>query len=593
MNNSNLKKILNEVEDSQKYKSSYWIKMTKGISLNENLFEWSNNGAFGNISEATILKRFYHYFFQRLLFLKDKKIFKSKNYYAMRHICSLVNRNLNLDCLRHVYTHNILDPIYRESKRICSIGDGRCNFISIIIYCYKNIDKIVHVNLPEVLYADYILIKQLGIIKDNEIIFISCEEEMNKALENNTIKLILLTPNFSQYLKNKNIDLFVNIASFQEMNYSMIDNYFEIIKSNQAFFYCCNRESKSLDSNRIIKYSNFPFGNTNTIFYNYCPWHQDYYDYFPPFIKKYDGAHIHSLVKYGKIDNKIYSYYLSKDKKKYSFFKNFKNLIFYILKVFVKKIIQINIIRKLFNSLLILSSDNLKTINHNKKSLKFINTNSITNYRIETFSSKEPETLNWIDSFEENSVFWDIGANIGLYSIYASKTKNIKTISFEPGIFNIELLSKNIFVNKLQNNIKIFPLPLSNVTEFNIHSFSNIMHGGALNSFGSNLSQDGERINSIFEVQSFGITPNDVVEKLSFATPDYIKIDVDGNEHLILEKADKILETAKSVVVEINEHFIDQKNKSFNILTEKGFKLKNKYFFSDTEAQFNYHWFKN
>ena len=47
----------------------------------------------------------------------------------------------------------------------------------LIIYCYKNIDKIVHVNLPEVLYADYILIKQLGIIKDNEIIFISCEED--------------------------------------------------------------------------------------------------------------------------------------------------------------------------------------------------------------------------------------------------------------------------------------------------------------------------------------------------------------------------------------------------------------------------------
>ena len=119
------------------------------------------------------------------------------------------------------------------------------------------------------------------------------------------------------------------------------------------------------------------------------------------------------------------------------------------------------------------------------------------------------------------------------------------------------------------------------------------MHGGALNSFGSNLSQDGERLKSVFEVQSFGITPNDLVERLSFTTPDYIKIDVDGNEHLILEKADKILESAKSVVVEINEHFIDQKNKSFDILTEKGFKLKNKYFFSDTEAQFNYHWFKN
>ena len=190
----------------------------------------------------------------------------------------------------------------------------------------------------------------------------------------------------------------------------------------------------------------------------------------------------------------------------------------------------------MFNSLLILSSD-IQKLYHNKKSIKFINTNSITNYRIETFSSKEPETLNWIDSFEENSVFWDIGANIGLYSIYASKTKNIKTISFEPGIFNIELLSKNIFLNKLQNNIKIFPLPLSNITEFNIHSFSNIMHGGALIHLDLIFLKMVKRINSIFEVQSFGITPNDVVEKLSFAKPDYIKIDVDGNEHLILEKA--------------------------------------------------------
>ena len=51
-----------------KYKSSYWIKMTKGISLNENLFEWSNNGAFGNISEATNLKDFIIIFFKDYYF---------------------------------------------------------------------------------------------------------------------------------------------------------------------------------------------------------------------------------------------------------------------------------------------------------------------------------------------------------------------------------------------------------------------------------------------------------------------------------------------------------------------------------------------
>ena len=42
------------------------------------------------------------------------------------------------------------------------------------------------------------------------------------------------------------------------------------------------------------------------------------------------------------------------------------------------------------------------------------------------FLFKEPETLKWIDKFEnkENDIFWDIGSNIGLYSIYNS----IKTI---------------------------------------------------------------------------------------------------------------------------------------------------------------------
>ena len=37
------------------------------------------------------------------------------------------------------------------------------------------------------------------------------------------------------------------------------------------------------------------------------------------------------------------------------------------------------------------------------------------------FFSKEPETLEWIDNFsKDSSIFWDIGANIGLYSIYNS-----------------------------------------------------------------------------------------------------------------------------------------------------------------------------
>ena len=62
-----------------------------------------------------------------------------------------------------------------------------------------------------------------------------------------------------------------------------------------------------------------------------------------------------------------------------------------------------------------------KNISHNGVDLTFHAPNRINFYRTETFSTKEPETLEWIDNFKKNKVFWDIGANIGLYSCYAAK----------------------------------------------------------------------------------------------------------------------------------------------------------------------------
>ena len=77
---------------------------------------------------------------------------------------------------------------------------------------------------------------------------------------------------------------------------------------------------------------------------------------------------------------------------------------------------------------------------------------------METFFTKEPETLKWIDSFNDNKkiIFWDIGANIGLYSIYAAlKHSDIEIISFEPSTSNLRILSRNISINKLEEKMKI------------------------------------------------------------------------------------------------------------------------------------------
>ena len=57
--------------------------------------------------------------------------------------------------------------------------------------------------------------------------------------------------------------------------------------------------------------------------------------------------------------------------------------------------------------------------------------NEVSRWRVETLRTKEPDTIAWIDGFEPNSVFWDVGANIGIYSLYAAALGH-SVVAFEP-----------------------------------------------------------------------------------------------------------------------------------------------------------------
>ncbi len=73
--------------------------------------------------------------------------------------------------------------------------------------------------------------------------------------------------------------------------------------------------------------------------------------------------------------------------------------------------------------------ENIKNIT---KDYKIYTSNELEEYRADSFYTKEPETVAWIDSFNDNEIFFDIGANIGIYSLYASITHSCKTFCFEP-----------------------------------------------------------------------------------------------------------------------------------------------------------------
>src|SRR3990172_115673 len=84
--------------------------------------------------------------------------------------------------------------------------------------------------------------------------------------------------------------------------------------------------------------------------------------------------------------------------------------------------------------------------------------------RAELIASKEPETLEWIDSFADSAVLFDIGANIGVFSLYAALHRNCDVYAFEPEAKNYACLNKNIFLNKLGRRVRALNVALHNRT---------------------------------------------------------------------------------------------------------------------------------
>ena len=217
-----------------------------------------------------------------------------------------------------------------------------------------------------------------------------------------------------------------------------------------------------------------------------------------------------------------------------------------------------------------------QTITHNQTRLTFATPNRLNHFRVDSFSTKESETLEWIDTFQSGSVVWDIGANVGLYSCYAAKARNCKVFAFEPSVFNLELLARNIFLNGLARSVAIVPVPLSDSLRFSTLNMTSTEWGGALSTFGQDYGWDGEEIQRVFEFQTLGLSADDAVRFLQIPQPNYIKIDVDGIEHLILLGAHDLLSKVDGVLIEINEGFHEQAGQCNKLLLEAGLVLKEK-----------------
>ena len=188
-----------------------------------------------------------------------------------------------------------------------------------------------------------------------------------------------------------------------------------------------------------------------------------------------------------------------------------------------------------------------------EKELFFSTPNWLTHKRATQILVDEPETISWIDDFSENSVFWDIGANVGIYSIYAAVFKECDVVAFEPSFLNLPILHRNIDLNGINDLVTIFPVGLSDSVGQKRMFFSkaNFIPGGAHNSLGKPIDQYGNELVDTINVLIPAETLDSYLRRFSVRKPDYLKIDVDGLELEILQGGVEVLSNVKSVLIEL------------------------------------------
>ena len=97
-----------------------------------------------------------------------------------------------------------------------------------------------------------------------------------------------------------------------------------------------------------------------------------------------------------------------------------------------------------------------------------------------------------------------------------------------------------------------------------------------MSTFGESYGHDGNFLDKVFVQPVIGLSMSDASNLLGIPQPDYIKMDVDGIEHLILKGGKPILDNAKGVIIEINDEFKIQFEDASAYLRDAGFELKEK-----------------
>ncbi len=188
--------------------------------------------------------------------------------------------------------------------------------------------------------------------------------------------------------------------------------------------------------------------------------------------------------------------------------------------------------------------------------LHYLTPNRVCLHRVLTLMTKEPDTIIWLDSMPEGCVFLDVGANVGMYSVYAGVLRKANVYAFEPEAQNYALLCRNLVLNGLNAQAVAWCAALSDAMSFERIYLSDSITGGSCHSFGESVDAYLKPYDAPLSQGCYATTIDHLVNSGTMEVPTYIKIDVDGFEHKVIHGAAETLRNpaVRSLLIEINSH---------------------------------------
>jgi FkbM family methyltransferase len=191
--------------------------------------------------------------------------------------------------------------------------------------------------------------------------------------------------------------------------------------------------------------------------------------------------------------------------------------------------------------------------------IKFYCVNQQTFNRASKADRKELDTNRWLKAIPAGSVFWDVGANVGLYSLLAA-SQGLTVCSFEPEAANCNILQRNLDLNNFQDRVTALNVALSDRTGRAHLKLATHVAGAAKHQVSHGKPEDRNIVT---------FSGSDLVSQVGLPSPNYVKIDVDGFELAVLQGLNLDQPALRQVYVEMRDN--SDAPEIMTLMASKGF----------------------